>query len=174
MILDSEPEFSVFSFPFFKLNIMRYLTKNSRFCSQNFSQNQRVLRISIYIKPVLTFREECNVFEGLLFFRINFSLSRDLFQPACSFDAQFSLRQPLTSVTNAKNLWTFCFKGHHNESLCLSLYSYFIQVYYLLPSQKAKSRRGTLVTRAYVKESSILGDPGADSSGEGKSKWAEK
>ena len=84
------------------------------------------------------------------FFRINFSLSRDLFQPACSFGAQFSLRQPLTSVTNAKNLWTFCFKGHHNESLCLSLFLYFIQVYYPLSSQKAKSRGGTLVTRAYV------------------------
>ena len=78
-----------------------------------------------------------------MFFRINFSLSRDLFQPACSFGAQFSLRQPLTSVTNAKNLWTFCFKSHHNESLCLSLFLYFIQV----------SRGSTLVTRAYVKES---------------------
>ena len=47
---------------------------------------------------------------GPFVFRINFSLSRDLFQPACSFGAQFSLRQPLTSVMNAKNLQTFCLK----------------------------------------------------------------
>ena len=121
MILDSEPDFSVSSFPFINRTLCGSLSKNSRFCSQNFYQNQRVLRSSIYIKPVLTSREECNAFEGLLFFRINFSLLRDLFQPACSFGAQFSLRQPLTSVTNAKNLRTICFKGYHNESLCLSL-----------------------------------------------------
>ena len=39
-----------------------------RLCnSQNFYQNQRVLRRSIYIEPVLTSREECNVFADLLF-----------------------------------------------------------------------------------------------------------
>ena len=36
----------------------------------------RVLRRSIYIEPVLTFREECNVFADLLF-RIYLCLSRD-------------------------------------------------------------------------------------------------
>ena len=44
--------------------------------SQNLYQNQRVLRRSIYIEPVLTSREECNVFADL-FFRIYLCLSRD-------------------------------------------------------------------------------------------------
>ena len=35
--------------------------------SQNFYQNQRVLHGSINIEPVLTSREECNVFADLIF-----------------------------------------------------------------------------------------------------------
>ena len=34
--------------------------------SENVYQNQRVLRSSIYIEPVFTSREECNVFADLL------------------------------------------------------------------------------------------------------------
>ena len=45
--------------------------------SQNFYQNQRVLPRSIYTEPVLTSREECNVFADLFFFRIYLCLSRD-------------------------------------------------------------------------------------------------
>ena len=44
--------------------------------SQNFYQNQGVLRRSIYIEPVLTSREECNEFADL-FFRIYLCLLRD-------------------------------------------------------------------------------------------------
>ena len=44
--------------------------------SQNVYQNQRALPRSIYIEPVLTSREECNVFAEL-FFRIYLYLSRD-------------------------------------------------------------------------------------------------
>ena len=81
--LDSEPEFSAFSFP---LETEFYAVANQGIglYSQNFYQNQRVRRSSIYIEPVLTSSEECNAFEDLLFFSIYFCLSRDLFQPACS------------------------------------------------------------------------------------------
>ena len=41
--------------------------------SQNLYQNQRVLRRSIYIEPVVTSREECNVFADLFLKCICFS-----------------------------------------------------------------------------------------------------
>ena len=45
--------------------------------SQNLYKNQLVLRRSIYIEPVLTFREQCNVFADLLFWRLSLFVSRD-------------------------------------------------------------------------------------------------
>ena len=97
--------------------------------SQNFYQNQRVLRRSIYIQPVLTSREECNVYPDLLF--------QNLFQrfchSACFFAARFTLRQPKTPVWNATNLWTFCFEDYHyafQETLCPVTLAHQIFLFY--------------------------------------------
>ena len=49
--------------------------------SQNLYQNQCVLRRSTYIEPVLTSREECNVFADILFQ----NLFERFCQPACLF-----------------------------------------------------------------------------------------
>ena len=70
-LLDSEKWFSVLSFP---LQIEFYAVGNQgiRLYSQNVNQNQRVLRSSIYMEPVLSSCEECNAFEDLLFFRSYF------------------------------------------------------------------------------------------------------
>ena len=81
---------SVLSFP---LQIEFYAVANQgiELNSQNVYQHQSVLRSSIYIKPVLTFREKCDAFENLLFFGSYFCLWRDFCQPPGPFAARFTL-----------------------------------------------------------------------------------
>ena len=74
-LLDSEPGFSVFSFPLW-IEFLAVVDQGIGLYSQNFYQNQRVLCRSIYIEPVLTSREECNV-SANLFFKIYLCISRD-------------------------------------------------------------------------------------------------
>ena len=84
--------------------------------------------MSIYIEPVLTFREECNVFADL-FFRIYLRLSRDFVnQHVFFFAARFALRLPKTP-----NLRTFCFEDYHyafQETLCPVTLAHQIFVFY--------------------------------------------
>ena len=110
-LFDWDPGFSVFSFPFW-IEFQAVVDQGVGLYSQNFYQNQSVLPRSIYIEPVLTSREECNVFADL-FFRIYLCLSRDLVNRHVFFAARFTLRQPKTPVGNATNLWTFCFEDYH-------------------------------------------------------------
>ena len=67
-LLDSEPGFSVFSFPSW-IEFEAVVGQGIGLSSQKVYQNQHVLHRSIFIEPVLASREECNVF-GNLFFRI--------------------------------------------------------------------------------------------------------
>ena len=80
--------------------------------SQNLNQNQRVLRRLIYIEPVLTSREECNVFADL-FFKIYLCFSRDFVNQHVFSAAQFTFKRPKTHVRNATNLRTVCFEDYH-------------------------------------------------------------
>ena len=70
--------------------------------SQKFYQNQCVLFRSIYTEPVLTSREECNVFADL-FFRIYLCLSRYFVNQHVFFAARFTLRQPKTPAAGECN-----------------------------------------------------------------------
>ena len=105
--------------------------------SQNLYQNQRVLRRSIYIVPVITSREECNVFADLF---LGFIHVFRFCQPSCFFAAWFTLRQPKTPVRNTTNLRTFFLKTIIMpfkrvfvlwHSLIRSLH--FIQVFIFIP-----------------------------------------
>ena len=116
--------------------------------SQNLYQNQRVLRRSIYIEPVLTSREECNVFADLF---LEFIHVFRFCQPACFFAARFTLRQPKTPVRNTTNLRTFCFEDYHCvfvlwHSLIRSLYFIKFIFYYLwyIPPHSCAFHRFTL------------------------------
>ena len=80
-LLDSETGFSVLSFPL-QNEFYAVANQGTGLYSQNVYQNQRVLRSSIYIEPVLTSCEECNTFEDLLFFKSYFCLWRDFCQSA--------------------------------------------------------------------------------------------
>ena len=68
------------------------------------------------------------------------------------FWRSFFIETALNFRDECKEFAVLLFKGHHNESLCLSLFLYFIQVYCLRRdfAQKANSRGGTLLTRAYI------------------------
>ena len=82
--------------------------------SQNFYQNQRVLPRSIYIEPVLSSREECNLLADLSFFFLEFVyVFREILSTSMFFAARFKLRQPKTPVRNASNLRTFCFEDYY-------------------------------------------------------------
>ena len=106
--------------------------------SQNFYQNQHVLPRSIYTEPVLTSREECNVFADL--FLIYLCLSRDFVNqhvfwlldlhwdsPKLPWEMQricgpFVLKTIIMPFKRLFVLW---------HSLIRSLY--FIQVYIFIP-----------------------------------------
>ena len=84
----------------FPLQIEFYAVGNQgiRLYPQNVNQNQRVLRSSIYMEPVLSSCEECNAFEDLLFLEVIFAFWGDFCpSPACSFAARFTLKSALNS-----------------------------------------------------------------------------
>ena len=110
-----------------------------RLHSQNFYQNQRVLRISIYIEPVLTFHEECNVFADL-FFRIYLCLSKDFVNQHVSLLLDLHWDSPklpwgMQRIWRPFALKTIVMPFKRLFVLWHSLirYLYFIQVYIFIP-----------------------------------------
>ena len=96
-LLVSETGFSVLSFPM-QNEFYAVANQGTGLYSQNVYQNQRVLRSSIDIEPVLTSCEECNAFEDLLFFKSYFcTLERFLPISSCPFAARFALKKALNS-----------------------------------------------------------------------------
>ena len=129
MVFASRPRTRVFtSVLSFPLQIEFYAVANQgiELNSQNVYQHQSVLRSSIYIKPVLTFREKCDAFENLLFFGSYFCLWRDFCQPPGPFAARFTLiedspKLPWGMQRIRGPFGSFCFKDHHYESFRLQV-----------------------------------------------------
>ena len=86
--------------------------------SQNFYQNQRVLPRSIYIEPVLTSREECNVATYLrTFFSEFISVFREILSTSMFFCCSIYIETAQNSRRECNEFADFLFR---RLSLCLS------------------------------------------------------
>ena len=107
--------------------------------SQNFYQNQRVLRRSIYNEPVFTSREECKVFADLFLEFIY--VFREILSTSMFFCCSISIEIAQNSHEECNEFEDLCFEDYHyafQETLCPVTLAhirslYFIQVYTFIP-----------------------------------------
>ena len=100
--------------------------------SRKLYQNQRVLRRSIYIEPVLTSREECDVFADLLF-KIYLCFSRDFVKQHVFLLLDLHWDSPKLPWGIQRICGPFCFEDYHyafQETLCPVTLAHQIFVFY--------------------------------------------